>query len=223
MRGWSAIRPRLRALLEACVVVLTVASPIQGQVRPGPPFVPVTLQAALGTPAAVTAAQAEVARASVVHLGWGVGGAGRGLQQGHLRVELGRDILPRGSQTARRDAAAAELERAAATFEGTTRRTDAVLIRAASRSLGWELIRRRRVAQDSLLMAAEEALRARFGPRSARRHPPRGGLVQVSRERAQRFLLVQANVTGRDLGGFARLAGGGRNCGGARRSRLSRS
>jgi len=30
-----------------------------------------------------------------------------------------------------------------------------------------------------------------------------GGPVQVSRERAQRFVLVQANVTGRDLGGFA--------------------
>ena len=29
------------------------------------------------------------------------------------------------------------------------------------------------------------------------------GPVQVSRERAQRFVLVQANVTGRDLGGFA--------------------
>jgi cobalt-zinc-cadmium resistance protein CzcA len=30
-----------------------------------------------------------------------------------------------------------------------------------------------------------------------------GGPVQVSREQAQRFVLVQANVTGRDLGGFA--------------------
>ena len=30
-----------------------------------------------------------------------------------------------------------------------------------------------------------------------------GGPVQVSRERAQRFVLVQANVAGRDLGGFA--------------------
>jgi heavy metal efflux system protein len=30
-----------------------------------------------------------------------------------------------------------------------------------------------------------------------------GGPVQVSRERAQRFVLVQANVEGRDLGGFA--------------------
>jgi outer membrane protein TolC len=207
------MRPRLGGLLKACVLFLTVASPIHGQVRPASPFVPATLQAALGTPPAVSAAQAEVARASARHTAAGASptwfiSAGASevpdadFSKGNLRIELGRDILPSGRRAGERDAAAAELERAAATLEGTIRRMDAVLIRAVSRSLGWELIRRRRAAQDSLLMAAEEALRARFGTGEAR-------YLDVLRLRTERLRVTStlASAQAEARGGEAVLGG----------------
>ena len=201
MKVWCVIRPRLSGLLGTCVVVLAGASPIHGQVRPVPPFVPATLQAALGAPPALTVAEAEVARATARQAAAGAppswfisAGASEvpeaDFSKGNLRIELGRDILPNGRRAAEREAAAAELERATATLEGTTRRMEAVLIRAASRSLGWELIRRRRAAQDSLLMAAEEALRARFGTGEAR-------YLDVLRLRTERLRVTSALASAR--------------------------
>jgi outer membrane protein TolC len=177
-----------------CVVVLASASPIHGQVPST--FVPATLRAALGTPPALTAAAAEVARAAARQTAAGApptwfisAGASEvpdaDFSKGNLRVELGRDILPRGRRAAERDAAVAERERATATLEGTTHRLEAVLIRAGTRSLGWELIRRRRAAQDTLLMAAEEALRARFGTGEAR-------YLDVLRLRTERLRVTSA-------------------------------
>jgi outer membrane protein TolC len=62
-----------------------------------------------------------------------------------------------------------------------------VLVRAAAGAVGWDSIRRRRAAQDSLLATAEEALRSRFDAGQAR-------YLDVLRLRTERLRVTAALV-----------------------------
>lgn len=99
---------------------------------------------------------------------------------GSVRVGLSREFRPGGLADARRRLASADLERARVELELTVRalasRVDQQLARAAA-SLG---IAGRLAAEDSLLGAAEEALRARFATGDAR-------YVDVLRLRSERL------------------------------------
>ena len=200
MGGWHPVlSSRVCMAGGACVLILAFPTPARGQAHAVVPFVPPSLMAAVGVPPAVEAAKADVerARARQVAAGaspsWFVSAGASEVPEadfgkGNIRLEVGRDILTGGRRAADRAAAAADLERSIGALDGAIRRADAVLIRAGSRALGWELIRRRRVAQDSLLTSAEVALRARFGVGEAR-------YLDVLRLRTERLRATSALAT----------------------------
>ena len=163
----------------ACLLGLAHATVATSQVTVPLPFVPRAMQEAFGTPPSVVAAQAEVARARGQQAAAGVpadwfvsAGASEvpngDFAEGNIRLEIGREILPNGRRAAERALADADLARATAELDAVTRQAQAVLIRTSAHALGWELIRRRRAAQDSLLTRAEDALRSRFSVGQAR-------------------------------------------------------
>jgi outer membrane protein TolC len=179
MAANASLLRRIAAAVWTSVLVFAINIPAHGQTPVRLPFVPSALSQAIDVPPAVAAARAELARAAA-HLAaagappsWFLStGASEvpdaDFSKGNIRLELGRDFLTGGRRDAERALAEAELMRAAAELVGVTQRSDAALIRAASRALGWELIRRRRAAQDSLLATAEDALRLRFAAGGAR-------------------------------------------------------
>lgn len=180
----------------ACLLGLTHATVATSQVTVPLPFVPRAMQEAFGTPPSVVAAQAEVSRArgqkaaAGVPADWFVSaGASEvpnaNFAEGNIRLEVGREILPSGRRAAERALADAELARATAELDAATRRAQAALIRTSARATGWELIRRRRAAQDSLLTTAEDALRSRFSVGQAR-------YLDVLRLRTERLRVASA-------------------------------
>lgn len=160
------------------------------------PFVPPTILAALGVPPSVAAAQSRLAQALARRAAAGEPGTWslsaetsevpRGdFGAGNIRVDLSREILPAGRRTAEAAVAEAELKYAAVILDGARLRAVSVLVRTAAGAVGWELIRRRRAAQDSLLATAEEALRSRFDAGQAR-------YLDVLRLRTERLRVTAA-------------------------------
>jgi outer membrane protein TolC len=196
MAGRHAVPSHRVAAAAGMFMVLASTTAAHGQASASLPLVPPMLAAAVGVPPAVAAAQADVAHATArreaagAPASWFVSaGAAEvpdaNFDEGNLRLEVGRDILPDGRRAAERALADADLAHATALLAGATRRADAQLVRAASRALGWELIRRRRAAQDSLLVVAEDAVRVRFAAGDAR-------YLDVLRLRTERLRVTSA-------------------------------
>jgi hypothetical protein len=170
--------PSMRTAVLALVLAARAAT-LSAQSADSLPFVPGALRDLMGPAPAVTAAEADLARARARRGAAGPAGdwfvssgvseaPNADLSQGNIRLELGHDILPSGRQAAEREVADAASARATAVLLATSRRVDAARIRAVSRAVGWDLVRRRRASQDTLLALAEDALRARFGAGQAR-------------------------------------------------------
>ncbi|HYD52352.1 MAG TPA: TolC family protein [Gemmatimonadaceae bacterium] len=107
------------------------------------------------------------------------------LDAGSLRVGVSRELLPSGARRARRDVALQEVERARLERDLAAR---SLVARAAARlveSAAAGAVARRLAAEDSLLVAAEAALTARFSVGDAR-------YVDVLRLRSER-LRVQSD------------------------------
>jgi hypothetical protein len=197
MVGWYPLKPRWSpAVFRVCVLACVLTTQARGQETRTLPFVPAALARAVDVPPAVIAARAEV-RHSAARQGaagapalWLLSAGASEVPEadfgaGNVRLELGRDILAGPRRAAERAAAGADLERATGALTGALRRADGMLIRAASRALGWERIRRRRAAQDSLLTTAEGALHTRFGAGEAR-------FLDVLRLRTERLRAASA-------------------------------
>ena len=186
-----------RFIAAGIAVVAALASrPAYGQADGTLPLVPHALAAAVGVPPAVAAAQADINRGIADRAAAGappswflVAGASEvpdaDFSAGNIGLEIGREILPGGQRAAERAVADAELARMQGELSRATLRADASLIRAASRALIWERIRRRRIAHDSLLTTAEEALRVRFSTGEGR-------YLDVLRIRTERLRVTAA-------------------------------
>lgn len=207
-----AINPRSIAVGTGVVAALA-SRPAYAQVDGTIPFVPHALAVAVGVPPSVAAAQADINRgiadraAAGVPPSWFlVAGASEvpdaDFSSGNIGLEIGREILPSGQRAAERAVADAILTELKSELSRATLSADAVLIRAASRTLIWERIRRRRIAQDSLLTTAEEALRVRFGAGEGR-------YLDVLRIRTERLRVTAAIAAAQAevLSGTAALLG----------------
>ncbi|HEX7239438.1 MAG TPA: TolC family protein [Longimicrobiaceae bacterium] len=102
------------------------------------------------------------------------------LRDASVRVEVERELLSRGRRDAARAVAAADVRAAAAALSSAERRLAALATRALTQEAGWSAIARRLGAEDSLLVSAEAALRARFSVGDAR-------YVDVLRLRTERL------------------------------------
>jgi cobalt-zinc-cadmium efflux system outer membrane protein len=102
------------------------------------------------------------------------------LASASVRVGVEREFLGRGVRDGARAVAAAEVSAARADLAAAERRADALALRALTRAAAWSAISRRLGAEDSLLVSAEAALRARFSVGEAR-------YVDVLRLRTERL------------------------------------
>lgn len=100
--------------------------------------------------------------------------------QASVRLEVEKELLSRGRRDAARALAAAEVRAASAELASAERRVAARAARALTQAAGWSAIARRLGAEDSLLVSAEAALRARFSVGDAR-------YVDVLRLRTERL------------------------------------
>ncbi len=105
---------------------------------------------------------------------------GINLRNASVRLEVEKEFLSRGRRDAARALAAAETRAASAQLASAERRVAALAARALTRAAGWSAIARRLGAEDSLLVSAEAALRARFSVGDAR-------YVDVLRLRTERL------------------------------------
>jgi cobalt-zinc-cadmium efflux system outer membrane protein len=97
-----------------------------------------------------------------------------------LRVDIGRELLPRARRSAERAIAESDVERARIELEVATAATDLLTDQLVVRAGGAAAIAARLASEDSLLRGAEEALRARFAVADAR-------YVDVLRLRTERL------------------------------------
>lgn len=102
------------------------------------------------------------------------------LASASVRVGVEREFLSRGRRDAARAVATTDVTSAQAELAAAERRVDAEALRALTRAGGWTAIARRMAAEDSLLVSAEAALRARFSVGEAR-------YVDVLRLRTERL------------------------------------
>lgn len=102
---------------------------------------------------------------------------------GSLRVEVEREFLSPGRRNAQRALAGTDVRAAEASLRATEQRLLAEANRALVRAAGASLVARRLAAEDSLLAAAEDALRARFSVGEAR-------YVDVLRLRTERLRIA---------------------------------
>lgn len=93
---------------------------------------------------------------------------GTDLSGAGFRVEVGKEFLTGGRTAAARALAAADLRSAEAVLHAAELRIWAATARALTHALGWSAIARRLASEDSLLIGAEESLRARFSVGEAR-------------------------------------------------------
>ncbi len=102
------------------------------------------------------------------------------LTSASVRVEVGKELVGRGRRDAARTLAAADVRSTEAALAAAGARLDAAVLRSLTAVTGWTAISRRLAAEDSLLVGAEEALRARFSVGEAR-------YVDVLRLRTERL------------------------------------
>lgn len=119
-----------------------------------------------------------------------------------VRVGVERELLSRGRRDAARAVAGADVRAAEAELDAAELRLDAAVLRELTRAAGWTAISRRLGAEDSLLVSAESALRARFSVGEAR-------YVDVLRLRTERLHVQseQADATAEARAGRIALAG----------------
>lgn len=128
--------------------------------------------AGFGDPAALSAEVEEVP-------------GGIDLTGASMRVEVGKEFVGRGRRDAARAVAAADVRAAEASLVAAGARLDAAVLRSLTAAAGWAAISRRLAGEDSLLVAAQEGLTARFSVGEAR-------YVDVLRLRTER-LRVQSD------------------------------
>lgn len=102
------------------------------------------------------------------------------LDQGNMRVEVGRDLFLGPRLRAERGVAAADVVAAAAALATAARRVRLSVLREAVRAAGARLIAVRLSAEDALLAGGEDGVRARFSVGQAR-------YVEVLRLRTERL------------------------------------
>lgn len=90
------------------------------------------------------------------------------LDQGNLRVEVGRAFFTGPRRRAERAVAEAEVRAAGIVVAAVERQVDAVLRRELIRAAGEQLVADRLGAEDALLVSTEEGLRTRFAVGQAR-------------------------------------------------------
>jgi outer membrane protein TolC len=134
--------------------------------------------------ASVDAARAR-ARASgfaaPLSLSGGVSEAPNGnIDQGNLRLEVGRELFTGPRLRAERAVAAVDVQAAEASLAAAERRVRAAVLREAVRAAGAQLVARRLASEDALLAGGEEGVRARFAVGEAR-------YVDVLRLRTERL------------------------------------
>lgn len=93
---------------------------------------------------------------------------GRNIDQGNLRLEIGRDFLTGPRRRAERSVAQIEVQSAELELALALRRVDAELLRNAVFAVANRNIAERLRAEDELLAGAEEGVRSRFGIGEAR-------------------------------------------------------
>ena len=123
--------------------------------------------AGFGEPAALAAEVEEVP-------------SGLDLTRASVRVEVEREFVSRGRREAARTLAGTDVRSAEAALAAASARLDAAVLRSLTAAAGWSAISRRLAGEDSLLVGAEEALRARFSVGDAR-------YVDVLRLRTERL------------------------------------
>ncbi len=102
------------------------------------------------------------------------------LDQGNLRLEVGRDFMTGPRRRAERTLADVEVQAATIAVSLEERRLEGVVLRDAVRAAGARRIALRLAAEDQLLAGAEEGVRGRFGVGQAR-------YVDVLRVRTERL------------------------------------
>jgi cobalt-zinc-cadmium efflux system outer membrane protein len=90
------------------------------------------------------------------------------LDQGNIRLEIGRALFTGARQRAARTLADAEVRGAEVALAAAERQVDAVLRRELIRAAGEQLVANRLASEDALLTSAEEGLRTRFAVGDAR-------------------------------------------------------
>ena len=90
------------------------------------------------------------------------------LDQGNIRLEIGRTLFTGARQRAERTLAEAEVRGAEVALAAAERQVDAVLRREFIRAAGEQLVTNRLASEDALLTSAEEGLRTRFTVGDAR-------------------------------------------------------
>jgi outer membrane protein, heavy metal efflux system len=107
--------------------------------------------------------------AAPAYLSAGISEAPNGnLDQGNLRLEVGRTLFTGTRQRAERTLAEAEVQAAEVALAAAMRQVDAVMRREVIRAAGEQLVASRLGAEDALLLSAEEGLRTRFTVGEAR-------------------------------------------------------
>lgn len=193
-------------LRHGCAVLLFVlccsAATAQAQMVPSPPPRAVSPEAlgaaldslhaevslrhplllALRSRLAVARAQADAAgRRGPATLSTGLSEApGSALDQGNLRVELGREIGASARLRAERTRAEVEIREVEASLDAMTRAIAPSLLSALLETAGAQRMAERLAAEDALLEDAEQGLRARFAVGEAR-------FVDVLRVRTERL------------------------------------
>ena len=128
---------------------------------------------------AVTAARAELEAARArsraagfaapAYLSAGISEApNANLDQGNIRLEVGRTLFTGARRRAERTLAEAEVRGAEVVLAAAERRVDAVVRRELIRAAGEQLVANRLASEDALLTSAEEGLRTRFTVGDAR-------------------------------------------------------
>jgi cobalt-zinc-cadmium efflux system outer membrane protein len=142
--------------------------------------------AGFGDPAALSAEVEEIP-------------GGVDLTSASVRVEVGKEFVSRGRRVAARTLASTEVRSAEAALAAAGARLDAAVLRSLTAAAGWSAISRRLAAEDSLLVGAEEALRARFSVGEAR-------YVDVLRLRTERLRVQSEHAEAQAESRAARVA-----------------
>jgi cobalt-zinc-cadmium efflux system outer membrane protein len=179
----------IRLILAAALLTIPAAAHAQ---QPEPPAVAALRESVRRSSPELSARRAavEATQARVRAAGFGDPAAlsaeveevpgGVDLTAASVRFEVGKEFVSRGRRDAARALASTGVRSAEAALAAAEARLDAAVLRSLTAAAGWSAISRRLAAEDSLLVGAEEALRARFSVGDAR-------YVDVLRLRTERL------------------------------------
>jgi cobalt-zinc-cadmium efflux system outer membrane protein len=199
-RPWASARPpRARSAARAAVLALAFPALALAQETEAPAVAALRAAIRRSNPElAAHRAALEAAGARVRATGFGDPAAlsaeveeipdGVDLAAASVRLEVGKEFVSRGRRDAARAVAATDVGATEAALTLAQARLDASALRGVTAAAGWSAIARRLAGEDSLLVSAEEGLRARFSVGEAR-------FVDVLRLRTER-LRVQTEQAG---------------------------